>query len=418
MTAYDLQVARFFRFSSLILLFSITGVASSETLTLEQLLDLLQQNNPSLFSAEADKNFAVGAMKTAKQYPNPDMDIGGGLAMGLGQGALSGSAQQFYMSQPLDLPFVREARRLVAEAGINSAEQARDAVWLIIRAKTRQAFYEILRRQAELVICQDNEHLLEQIRNKVALKVEVGEAAKYEEVKAEAELLNAVKLRMSAVVLVDDAKFALRALFSNGLSSDFTIQGELPKPPMQLPSLDSLQETVMLQQPLLQKVHAEINKAQARVHLEQQMRYPQPVLKAGVESDPGLQQWRIGVSVPLPIWNQRQGPIAEAQAHLQHIEAEATEIQLSVLRELQHAYNSYLIADKQVNVFETGLLKQAEKALQVAESAYRLGARGILDYLDAQRTFRSVRNDYINARFDRENALIDLERLSAEDFKR
>lgn len=418
MTAYDLQVARFFRFSSLILLFSITGVASSETLTLEQLLDLLQQNNPSLFSAEADKNFAVGAMKTAKQYPNPDMDIGGGLAMGLGQGALSGSAQQFYMSQPLDLPFVREARRLVAEAGINSAEQARDAVWLIIRAKTRQAFYEILRRQAELVICQDNEHLLEQIRNKVALKVEVGEAAKYEEVKAEAELLNAVKLRMSAVVLVDDAKSALRALFSNGLSSDFTIQGELPKPPMQLPSLDSLQETVMLQQPLLQKVHAEINKAQARVHLEQQMRYPQPVLKAGVESDPGLQQWRIGVSVPLPIWNQRQGPIAEAQAHLQHIEAEATEIQLSVLRELQHAYNSYLIADKQVNVFETGLLKQAEKALQVAESAYRLGARGILDYLDAQRTFRSVRNDYINARFDRENALIDLERLSAEDFKR
>ena len=187
---------------------------------------------------------------------------------------------------------------------------------------------------------------------------------------------------------------------------------------MQLPSLDRLQETIILQQPLLQKVHAEINKAKARVHLEQQMRYPQLVLKAGVESDPGLQQWRIGVSVPLPIWNQRQGPIAEAQAHLQRIEAEATEIQLSVMRELQHAYNSYLIADKQVLVFETGLLKQAEKALQVAESAYRLGARGILDYLDAQRTYRSVRNDYINARFDRENALIDLERLNAEDFKR
>ena len=418
MTAYDVKVVGFFKVSSVILLFAITGIASSETLTLEQLLDLLQQNNPSLFGAEAEKNLAIGAMKTAKQYPNPDMDVGGGLAMGLGQGALSGSAQQFYMSQPLDLPFVREARRLVAEAGINSAEQARDAVWLIIRAKTRQAFYEIMRRQAELAICQDNEHLLEQIRNKVALKVEVGEAAKYEEVKAEAELLNAVKLRMSAVVLVDDAKSALRALFSNGLASDFDIQGELPKVPMQLPSLDRLQETIILQQPLLQKVHAEINKAKARVHLEQQMRYPQLVLKAGVESDPGLQQWRIGVSVPLPIWNQRQGPIAEAQAHLQRIEAEATEIQLSVMRELQHAYNSYLIADKQVLVFETGLLKQAEKALQVAESAYRLGARGILDYLDAQRTYRSVRNDYINARFDRENALIDLERLNAEDFKR
>jgi cobalt-zinc-cadmium efflux system outer membrane protein len=76
-----------------------------------------------------------------------------------------------------------------------------------------------------------------------------------------------------------------------------------------------------------------------------------------------------------------------------------------------------LIADRQIKVFETGLLRQAEKALQVAESAYRLGARGILDYLDAQRTYRSVRNDYINARFDRENALIDLERLNAEGLK-
>jgi cobalt-zinc-cadmium efflux system outer membrane protein len=55
--------------------------------------------------------------------------------------------------------------------------------------------------------------------------------------------------------------------------------------------------------------------------------------------------------------------------------------------------------------------------LKVAEAAYRLGERGILDYLDAQRVFRSVSNDYLNARFDRQSALIDLERLRALELK-
>jgi len=62
-------------------------------------------------------------------------------------------------------------------------------------------------------------------------------------------------------------------------------------------------------------------------------------------------------------------------------------------------------------------LKEAETVLKVAEAAYRLGERGIIDYLDAQRSYRSVRNDYLNARFDRQAALIDLDRLRATDLE-
>lgn len=418
MTQFKLKLERCSQVSIIVLaLLCFSPIYAADTLVLDHLLGLLQEHNPTLSGAKAGQDLAAGALATARQYPNPDLEIGGGSATGIGQGALNGSVQQIYMSQALDLPFVREARRRIAEAGIESAEQARHAVWLIVSAKTRQAFYEILRRQAELAIAMDNERLLMQIRDKVALKVEVGEAARYEIVKAEAELLNAVKLRTIASVQVDDAKSALRALFTDVLPSQFEIQGELPMPPMRLPSLENLQETVLSRQPLLQQAQAEVEKARARVRLEQQMRYPQPVLKAGAERDPGLEQWRIGISLPLPLWNQRQGPIAEAQAALLRAEAEAAQLQLSVTRELQNAYNRYKIADGQVQVFETGLLQQAEKTLLVAEAAYRLGSRGILDYLDAQRTYRSVRNDYINARFDRENALIDLERLNAEELK-
>lgn len=389
----------------------------AETLTLDAILQLLDAHNPTLIGAQARRESARAALTTARAYPNPEIEGGAGASTGLGQGALSGSNEMLYLSQPLDLPFVREARRKVADAGIVSADEANRAVWLTVRAQARLTFYDILRRQAELAIAEDNERLLGEIRDKVKLKVEVGEAARYETVKADAEWLNAMKLRESAAVRVEDAKSALRALFGAALPMEFDTEGELPNPPGDLPSLESLRETVLNQQPALQLTRAEVQKAEAKLRLEEKLRYPQPTLRAGVERDPGLEQWRIGLSLPLPLWNQRQGPIGEALADLKQSEAQANQQALAVLRELENAYNRYRIAHRQVETFEAGLLKQAENALKVAEAAYRLGERGILDYLDAQRTYRGVRNDYLNARFDRQGAVIDLERLTAADLK-
>jgi cobalt-zinc-cadmium efflux system outer membrane protein len=406
-------------FSLLIVLlgFSLGHAVRADTLTLERVLSLLESHNPTLTGAKARRESAQAALITAKAYPNPDIEVGGGASTGLGQGALSGDNELLYLSQPLDLPFVREARRQVAEAGIVSADEANRFVWLTVRAQARLAFYEILRRQAELAVAEDNQRLLSQIRDRVKLKVEVGEAARYEEVKAEAELLNAVKLGESAQVRVEDAKSALRALFGAALPSQFDAAGELPPATSDLPPLEHLRAEVLSQQPALQVTRAEVQKAEARLKLEERLRYPQPTLKVGAERDPGLESWRVGISVPLPLWNQRQGPIGEAAADLRQSEAQAAQQELAVLRELESAYNRYRIAHRQVETFEGGLLRQAENALKVAEAAYRLGERGILDYLDAQRTYRGVRNDYLNARFDRQAAWIDLERLTAAELK-
>ncbi|MFM8332604.1 MAG: TolC family protein [Candidatus Methylumidiphilus sp.] len=396
--------------------FPEASAATANTLTLAQLLKTLEAHNPSLKFAAARQEAAQGALDTAKMYPNPEVEAFGGTSTGIGAGALNGSNHEVFVAQALDLPFVREARRKVAEAGIASADEANRAVWLSVRGQTRQAFYEILRRRAELQIAADNERLLQQIRDKVQLKVEVGEAPRYEEVKAMAEWLNAVKLRESAMVRVEDAKSALHALFGAALPYPFDVSGDLPasKP---LPAIEALREEVLARQPALRQTHADIVKARAKLGYEEDLRYPTPTLKLGTQRDPGLEQWQVGVSIPLPVWNQRQGPIREAAAELNQAEAAALQQELAVLRELESAWNRYRIAQRQVDTFESGLLKQAESALNVAAAGYRLGERSILDFLDAQRTYRSVRNDYLNARFDRQAALIDLERLRATDLQ-
>jgi cobalt-zinc-cadmium efflux system outer membrane protein len=390
---------------------------TANPLTLPQLLKLLDAHNPNLAAAAARRESALGAMDTAQAYPNPEIEALGGTSSGIGAGALSGDNQQIMLSQPLDLPFVRETRRKVAEAGIDSADESSRAVWLSVRAQTRQAFYEILRRKAELDVSEDNERLLQQIRDKVSLKVEVGEAPRYEEVKAMAEWLNAVKLRDSAQVRVEDAKSALHALFGNALAYPFEVAGDLPAITTALPAIERLRDDVLALQPALRQARAEVQRARAKLGYEEDLRYPQPTLKAGAQRDPGLEQWQIGIAIPLPVWNQRQGPIREAAAELAHAEAIAQQQELAVLRELESAWNRYRIAQRQVETFESGLLKRAESALQVAEAGYRLGERGILDFLDAQRSYRTVRLDYLNARFDRQAATTDLERLRATELK-
>ena len=64
---------------------------------------------------------------------------------------------------------------------------------------------------------------------------------------------------------------------------------------------------------------------------------------------------------------------------------------------------------------EAGTLRQAEAAVQAAEAAFRFGERGIIEVLGAQRVLRGVRQDFLNAQFDRQAALIELERLQAID---
>jgi cobalt-zinc-cadmium efflux system outer membrane protein len=400
----------------LVLLMSWSFSAFSNTaLTLPDLLKLLEPYNPSLAAAQARRESAQGAMVTAQQYPNPTFEGGVGVGKERNEVSKTGTSGLGMLTQPLDYPFIREARRKVAEAGIASADEASRNVWLSVRTTTRQTFYEILRRRAELDIAEANERLLQQIREKVQLKVEVGEAPKYEEVKAMAEWLNAVKLKETAQVRVEDAKSALHALFGNALPYPFEIEGELPSITKQLPPIEQLREEVLANQPLLHQYRAEVERNRARLGYEQDLRYPQVSLVGYMERDPGLDRWQLGVSVPLPLWNQRQGQIKEAQADLSQAESAAQQQELTVLRELENAWNRYRIAHRQVETFESGLLKQAENSLKVAEAAYRLGERGILDYLDAQRVYRSVSNDYLNARFDRQSALIDLERLRASE---
>ena len=135
----------------------------------------------------------------------------------------------------------------------------------------------------------------------------------------------------------------------------------------------------------------------------------------GHDVEPDQTRWRLGLSVPLPLFNQRQGQILEAQADAAFADAQFASRRQQLLGEIDYAIAGYSIARQQVDAFESGLIRQAEQTVRVAEAAYRFGERGIIEYLDAQRTLRGVRQEYINALYEARYALIEVERLVGVD---
>jgi cobalt-zinc-cadmium efflux system outer membrane protein len=384
----------------------------SAQLTLSQVLELAEQYSPDLKVARAQLDGAHSALDTARAYPNPDVEYGAGNSHLLPPTVLDGRNSAFVISQSIELPSMRNARQRVAQAGLVSGTALLDDARLNLYAQVKLAFFEILRRQDENKLATENHALLLQIRNRVKLRVEVGESPRYELVKSDAESLTAESAVKASEIRVTQAKDRLRALLGAPLPDEVEIFHTMTVP-TELPALDKLREELISNQPFLKIAVSEAERADAKVEQERSLRIPQPTLKWSAENHPDVNLWRVSISMPLPLWNQRSGPVGEAQANLVRAQADLERVRFGLLSELDQAYGRYQIASRQLIVFETGLMRDAETALKVAESAYRYGERGILDYLDAQRVFRSTRMDYLNARYELQFALIVIERLRA-----
>ncbi len=392
---------------------ALCAAQAAEPLGLREYLSLVERNNPELAAAREQRALAEGAARAARAHPNPEVDFSTGPWRSR-VGGRNGSAQAFALTQPLDLPSVRTPRIAAAAAGIDAAEAQLRAARLAIGSQARLAFSELQRRLSEERLAQENAALLAQIQDRVRRRVEVGEAPRFELVRAEAEALTAQNARAASRLRVEEAVAAMRRLTANVLPPQFELRGAEPVP-VRAPALPALQPDMLAAHPSLQVLAAERQRAQRRLEFERALRGPQPAVRVGESRDPEVSATSIGVTLAIPLWDRREGQIAQAQAGLDLVAAQQEQQRVQLLRELDSAHARFSITQRQIETFEAGLLRSAEAALQAAESAYRFGERSFLEVLDAQRTLRALRSDHIQAQFDRVAAWLDIERLLGRD---
>lgn len=380
--------------------------------SLQELINIALESSPQVLAARDQARAIKGQVSIARAIPNPEFEVSTGQQRSATGSLTVGNVSSWAVTQPLDMPYTRYPRVNAAEANLRAAEATRVAFEIETISRVQQRFYELMRRQAESKAADEDLSLTKEIRDRMQLRYDVGETARFELIRAQTEFLNAQIAQESSRLRIEQARSQLRQVVGHSVAADYAVVAEQPKTEV-LPPLNILLSEIQSQSPDIQKARAEVEASESKLSFEKNSRLPRLSFKASQYNDPNFTDRLYGLVVSIPIWDFKSGQVAEAEANASKAKNQLNAQSQSLDQQLETAYKLYQIASYQVKVLDQEVVELASSARRIAEVSYRYGERGMLEYLDAQRTFRAARNDLIKARFDLATVITEIQRLRA-----
>ena len=102
-------------------------------------------------------------------------------------------------------------------------------------------------------------------------------------------------------------------------------------------------------------------------------------------------------SIPLPIFNRNQGEIARTRFAINQAQEQEKSTSGQVMTDVLDAYEGLRSNDRVIQLYRSGYLDVAQKDRDISEYAYRRGAASLLDFLDAERSYRATQLAYRQA---------------------
>lgn len=182
----------------------------------------------------------------------------------------------------------------------------------------------------------------------------------------------------------------------DAVPADYDVIGELTYQPLNA-KLEDLQARALRERPDFRAAQLGITAAKSQVSLA----------KANAKVDvngtydfthvSGENTASIFASFALPIFDRNQGEIARTNYALTQAEQQEQAASDTVLSDVLNAYESVKSNDEIVQLYTSGYLKEAQDSRDISEYAYKRGAASLLDYLDAERSYRSTQLAYRQA---------------------
>jgi cobalt-zinc-cadmium efflux system outer membrane protein len=101
--------------------------------------------------------------------------------------------------------------------------------------------------------------------------------------------------------------------------------------------------------------------------------------------------------IQLPIFDRNQGEIARSRFAITQAQEQQLAASDQVLTDVRDAYEGLRTNDQVVQLYRSGYLEMAKQDREISEYAYKRGAASLLDYLDAERSYRATQLAYRQA---------------------
>jgi len=367
---------------------------ATNTLTLAHAIELAQADNPEIRVLSADIASARGEVTTAKTWQNPEISVTPGFKTVRDQ-----SDTQFHgdfgLEQTFAWPGKRALQQALAEKSVTVRQLALDGFRAQLAILVRRAFFTLLAAREEVTLREQRLTLAKTFVAAAQKKVEGGYAPEFEATKATVEVVAAQKALRGAQARHAAAQVALNALMGRNPTTPLALAGTL-EDRLELPDLSSLLAQSLRQNPGLKIRVAEAERAGLNLQTIRQSRLPDFKVGPGLEYTRDEQIVGIGVTLPLPFWDQKKGEIATATACQAKALAELNQLRRDILSQVTTASLNLVAARESLTFYTPALRAQLQAALVAAEEGYAAGRTPLWLYLEAQRTCFDTQADYFD----------------------
>jgi outer membrane protein, heavy metal efflux system len=300
--------------------------------------------HPDLDVARAKWALAKAGKLTAAERPNPDLSVAPGY------NTTTAIPSPWLVTPTLDIPIETAGKRgyRIAEA-THLSEAARlniAAVAWQVRSRVRRSLLDLYAAgeleallKAQQALQSENVRLLEQQQAAGAISAFELTQARLAADSTRLALHDAERQRAEARLQLADS-LGVPATALEGVQFSFATLVELPG---EVPAAEARRRALLNRADILGAL-AEYAASQSALQLEIAKQYPDVHLSPGYEFDQGDSKWSLGLSVTLPVFNQNQGAIAEAQARRTEAAASFVALQARVVGEIERAVAGYRLA--------------------------------------------------------------------------
>jgi cobalt-zinc-cadmium efflux system outer membrane protein len=381
-----------------------TGAGQNPTLiTLDQAIDLALTHNHSILATRTLILQNQAQEITANLRPNPTLGADSQFVPFFSPQDFSGTnlnqTQQFDIGIGYLFERGRKRQRRLQAARDQTAVQRAQVTDAerTLAFNVGQQFVSVLLAESTLQFALQDLKSFQQTVELSEAQLKAGAISEGDYLKIELQLLQFQTDVSSARLAKVQALVGLRELLGyNAVPADYDVIGDLAYQPLK-GNLEDFQTKGLAERPDFRAAVLGITAAQSQILLA----------KANAKVDvngtydfthvSGENTASIFVNFELPIFNRNQGEIARTGYALTQAQEQQQSASDTVLSDVANAYEALRSNDEVVRLYDSGYLKQAQDSRDISEYAYKRGAATLLDFLDAERSYRAVQLAYRQA---------------------
>jgi len=371
-------------------------------ITLEQAITMALANSPSIKAARTQIQQNQAQEITANLRPNPTLAWDSQF-IPVFSGDFSTDTLNNLQQFDIGLGYLFErghkrqnrlqaARDTTAVTAAQVADTERTLVFNVA-----QQFINVLLANSTLQFAQEALRSFQETVNISAERYRAGDISEGDYLKIQLQMLQFQTDVSSARVAKVQALGSLRQLVGYAsLPHDFDVVGDLDYKPLTA-ALPDLQVKALATRPDLLAAQKGVKAANSQISLAKANAKVDFNASASYSHVSGASSTSLFFSVPLPIFDRNQGEIARTKFALTGAELTAKAAEDTVMTDVTNAYESASSNQDVVKLYVSGYLKQAQDSRDISQYAYKAGAATLLDFLDAERSYRSTQLAYRQA---------------------